>query len=247
MVMLFIYNINHIDIATFYSLFKDFNPRAGVIIKKKDKYGKYFGFLKVDDTIDLSMYNGMYIQGNKVYFHISHKNINIIKDNKRLKEVNRCNRICKNGKRCSRKKSNGDYCWQHSKNRLKKDIIRIKEHNDITIRNDYQNKQIDEIENYSKYRIIHRNCFFRNLILIKGKSINEIYNAILGVLKRELFNIRINENVIIAENIRYFILKLMSYSYYNNNKYSYNHNIHVKKLTRIIVTELEKKNIRIIE
>ena len=88
--ILFIYNINHIDISTFYNLFRDYNPRSGVTIKKEDLYGKRYGFITVGDEINLDLYNGMYIDGNKVYFIISKRKKNIIKNIVILKRDNKC-------------------------------------------------------------------------------------------------------------------------------------------------------------
>ena len=70
MVILFIYNIDHlISIRSIYDLFKEYNPRSGVFINKKDKYGKRYRFIKVNEDCKWKKFNGIWIEGYRVYFN----------------------------------------------------------------------------------------------------------------------------------------------------------------------------------
>ena len=81
MIVLFIYNTGHIrGIRKIYDLFRGFGPRAGVLLKNKDKYGRSFGFITVNDNYDWKRRNGTWINGKRVFFSRNNRRKNMNQD-----------------------------------------------------------------------------------------------------------------------------------------------------------------------
>ena len=153
MVVLFIYNINHIaNIGIFYRLFNEYNPRSGIIIPNPDLKGNKYGFTTINNTDKWKDYNGLWIKGDRVYFSLSKKNYSMKNKNDNIiKNKYRCNGICKNGKQCSRRIENGLFCWQHGGNRNnniinkmnnKMNILKIDDMNILVLHVIYSNNYI---------------------------------------------------------------------------------------------------------